>query len=104
MAEAGIAVLEGWVRDVMLSSTGNLDLMMQTRPHVLTAEQMVTTAARLDAGLSQRRRAVQRPTVRLQSAKQRSGSPSVLKCLTGVLMLLLIVAVLITGLATPALT
>ena len=124
VAEAGIAVLElvpvtpvhpvlclmreesfsGWVRDVMLCSTGNLDVMIQTRPHVLSPEQVRATASRLEVGLTQGRRMAAPTQPRSRSTQQRSSRSSVLKLMTRLLAALMFAALLGTGLATPALT
>lgn len=43
--------LNGWVRDVMVCSVGNLVTMLQTRERVLTAPQVRELATRLDASM-----------------------------------------------------
>ena len=44
--------LSGWVRDVMVCSTGNIVLMLRSRPVALDATQVREAALRLDASLS----------------------------------------------------
>lgn len=122
-ADAGIAVLEivpdvpvypvlclvreesftGWVRDVMLCSTGNLDVMVQTRPHALSSEQARATAARLGAGLSRGGRA-QPPPRRAPSTGSRVSSRgrSMVKPLVGLLLMLFLLVGLQTGLYSGA--
>jgi hypothetical protein len=47
--------LDGWVRDVMLCSTGNLRTMLATRPPVLSPDDVRRVAARLGSVLQQAR-------------------------------------------------
>lgn len=124
VAEAGIAVLElvpdtpvrpvlclvrddpadGWVRDVMLCSTGNLLQMITTRPPVLSPDDVRRVTATIHAGLGRRRRADQpgsssRPVSPRRRSRGRSG-PSLARFLTFVL----IVAVMWAGLTTGTFT
>lgn len=131
VAEAGLAVFElvpdvpvhpvmcfvrqesltGWVRDVMLCSTNNLDVMVQTRPHVLTSEQVSTLATRLDiafrsAGSEARtlRRVQPRPTAptRMSGTSRRARKPSLLRPLLTAGLALGLAGALMSGAATPA--
>lgn len=123
VAEAGLAVLQivpdvpihpvlclvreepvtGWVRDVMVCSTGNLDAMVQSRPQVLSAEQVQATAAWLEAGLSEGQRAATQPrrTSNRQS-RSRSGARSLIKLHMAGLLALVLIAGLQAGVLTAA--
>ena len=89
--------VEGWVRDVMLCSTGNLDAMVETRPPALTPEQVRATAARLEVALARRlSRSARSSSSRPVAARGRRTSR--LRPLVGLLMLALLAGAVSNGL------
>ena len=96
--------VNGWARDVMVCSTGNLDVMVQTRPHVLTPDQVRATAARLGVGLSRGGRSQLPSTKRVPRAPALASSRgrSVVRPLVGLLLMLLLFTGLQTGVYADA--
>jgi hypothetical protein len=127
VAEAGLAVFQlipdvpvhpvmcfvreesftGWVRDVMLCSTNNLDVMLQTRPHVLSTDQVAELATRLNlslrvAGSSTRLTRRSRPArTGAATPAPRARRSSAVRPLLVAGMGLLLIGALISGMATP---
>lgn len=134
VAEAGLAVFElvpdvpvhpvmcfareeplsGWVRDVMLCSTNNVVVMLQTRPQALTPDQVRTLSARLDLALrvagSSARSAGRPPRRRPAPGARSAGSkrarrskrrPSPLRSMLRIGLALIIAVALTSGVALP---
>lgn len=87
--------LTGWAGEVMVCSTNNLDVMVQTRSHVLTAEQVGAVSAKLAAGLASRT-----DSNRVTMARRGSRKPSIGRPLVGLAMVAVMAAGLTTGLFT----
>ncbi|MFD1947808.1 nuclease-related domain-containing protein [Nocardioides aestuarii] len=101
--------LTGWIRDVMLCSTNNLDLLIQTRPHVLTPDQVGLLATRLETALQAAgssagtsRAAARRPLSGTPVRRANRRRPSLLRPLVGAGLALAFAGALMSGLTTPA--